>query len=168
MSLSSRLKAIEKATRLNTPVIDPEALARWNAAAAARETNWQIMASTMSQEHIAILQDVGRILDTDGEDAAKRHAGYHLFNACRDVLLREPFRQNQTQERLIPPQVALAMPPTLAENILRTGGAHLRLHDCADCGFRVPMPSDRTFDVCPLCGGELGWYAFFEKHRVVQ
>jgi hypothetical protein len=45
------------------------------------------------------------------------------------------------------------------------------VHDCADCGYRLPFtwarplskpprPVTAYFDCCPLCGGRVGWHAF--------
>ena len=52
----------------------------------------------------------------------------------------------------------------------------LPLHDCEDCGLRIPVrpgrqcgndsqAAHRYFDHCPACGGRVGWYAFWEKHK---
>lgn len=34
-------------------------------------------------------------------------------------------------------------------------------HDCEDCGYSVPY---NYFATCPLCGGHVGYYAYFLKH----
>ncbi len=49
------------------------------------------------------------------------------------------------------------------------------LHDCEDCGLLVPVRSERQygmsveparfyFNVCPVCSGRVGWYAYWTKH----
>jgi hypothetical protein len=48
-------------------------------------------------------------------------------------------------------------------------------HECADCGYDLPFqwPHPRAeppraakvyFEFCPLCGGKVGYYAFYSKH----
>jgi hypothetical protein len=60
----------------------------------------------------------------------------------------------------IAPEVVLAMPPALAEVYLAEDV--LPLHDCEDCGFRLPHG---RFDACLLCGGRIGWDAYWQKHK---
>ena len=67
-------------------------------------------------------------------------------------------------------EVILAMPPAVAEVYL-TDPAAMPLHDCADCGFRIPVtpgeykgkPARRHFEACPLCGGRIGYEAYFKR-----
>jgi hypothetical protein len=61
------------------------------------------------------------------------------------------------------------MPPEVAEVYLNHDA--LPLHECEDCGFRVPVttgeykgrPAIRHFEVCPLRSGRTGYEAYFEK-----
>ena len=49
----------------------------------------------------------------------------------------------------------------------------LPLHECEACGFGIPVtsgdyrgkPAHRHFDVCPLCGGKVGWYACYNRRK---
>ena len=49
------------------------------------------------------------------------------------------------------------------------------LHECADCGYDLPFEwahpraeppraAKVYFEFCPLCGGKVGYYAFYSKH----
>lgn len=35
------------------------------------------------------------------------------------------------------------------------------MNDCEACGYHVPY---QHFPACPLCGGALGWDAYYKKH----
>jgi hypothetical protein len=50
----------------------------------------------------------------------------------------------------------------------------LALHDCEDCGLELPVhcgrqdgavtePARTYFKTCPVCGGRVGWYAYWHK-----
>lgn len=60
----------------------------------------------------------------------------------------------------IPEEVILAMPPVLAEVYLAKD--ELPLHECEDCGCHLPFG---YFDGCPLCGGRIGWYAYYSRRK---
>src|SRR5688500_3408289 len=81
MSLVSRIQVIEEAKRLSAPASDRAAEALRLAAEEAMGTNWQIMGSTMSEEHLAFLSDVHDVLNRDGEEAAALHPGF-VFTHC--------------------------------------------------------------------------------------
>src|SRR5260221_9248523 len=49
-------------------------------------------------------------------------------------------------------------------------------YQCEDCGYELPgtwphveaippTSSHFCFDPCPLCGGKVGWHAFYSKHK---
>ena len=62
-------------------------------------------------------------------------------------------------------RVPVALPPEVCEVYLRDEEAG-PYHDCEDCGYPVPVaPGKAYFPVCPLCGGETGYYAYYEKHK---
>jgi hypothetical protein len=56
------------------------------------------------------------------------------------------------------------MPPEVAQIYIDHPDAIALNNCCEDCGYRVPV---KYFQSCPLCGGALGWYAFWKKHRDV-
>jgi hypothetical protein len=49
----------------------------------------------------------------------------------------------------------------------------LPLHECEACGFGIPVtsgdyrgkPAHRHFNACPLCGGKVGWYAYYNRRK---
>jgi hypothetical protein len=65
------------------------------------------------------------------------------------------------------------MPPAVAEVYLKHNA--LALHDCADCGFAVPItpggngvPALRHFEACPLCGGPTGYAAYYLSRKAME
>ena len=49
-------------------------------------------------------------------------------------------------------------------------------YNCEDCGYDLPSnwptlnsewttPSQISYEPCPLCGGKVGWHAFYTKHK---
>ena len=80
-----------------------------------------------------------------------------LLRRCLTALRRRPYWP-YTQIR---PEDALAMPPQVAEVYLVHTDA-LPLHDCEDYGYGVPHD---YFKQCPLCGGRVGWYAYWHRHK---
>jgi hypothetical protein len=89
-----------------------------------------------------------------------------LLRRCLDAMSRLEYRRWPHTE--IADEVVLAMPPGVVEIHLAEDA--LPLHDCEDCGFCVPVspgrdgrPARRHFDACPLCGGRVGWYAYFNR-----
>jgi hypothetical protein len=84
--------------------------------------------------------------------------GGRLVRRCLDAMTsshrdRPPYEQ-------IPDEVAFAMPPEVAEVYMANPDA-LPLHDCEDCGYKLPHG---YFESCPLCGGRIGWYGYWSKH----
>lgn len=52
-------------------------------------------------------------------------------------------------------------------------------YNCEDCGYDLPSNWPRVsatppatsmfhFDPCPLCGGKVGWHAFYMKHKLYR
>jgi hypothetical protein len=69
----------------------------------------------------------------------------------------------------------LALPPEVAA-IYLSGEYSASVYDCEDCGYDLPVlwpdphaipptPLRVYFPRCPLCGGTVGWHAFYFKHR---
>jgi hypothetical protein len=66
-------------------------------------------------------------------------------------------------------------PPVMHPEVARVYAEHPEaapLHDCEDCGLGIPCrggskdaPFHRWFDACPNCGGRVGYYAYFHKHK---
>ena len=52
------------------------------------------------------------------------------------------------------------MPAVVAEVFFQRD--ELRLHECEDCGYELPM---KCFKACPLCGGRIGWYAYYNRRK---
>ena len=121
------------------------------------EAAWQIMQSTMSEEHARIVVEAyaAGLQDPLGPDYHTPAA--RLLRRCLQALTSRPRHWPYTQ---IADKVAYAMPPAVAEIYL----AHdvLPLHDCEDCGYKLPHG---YFESCPLCGGGVGWNAFFTRMR---
>src|SRR5205814_589559 len=57
-----------------------------------------------------------------------------------------------------------------------SGEGSCTTYNCEDCGYELPgnwphveaiPPTSSLFcyDPCPLCGGKVGWHAFYSKHR---
>lgn len=67
------------------------------------------------------------------------------------------------------------LPPTIPPDVIHVyldNSDALPLHDCASCGFLVPIIAGREYDyegeaeyrffpACPNCGGRTGWYLFW-------
>lgn len=53
----------------------------------------------------------------------------------------------------------MAMPPEVAQVYLEHEST-MPLHDCRECGYKVPH---ELFKACPLCGGHVGWYAYWGR-----
>jgi hypothetical protein len=118
---------------------------------------WTIMSQTMSEEHARMVVDAyGAGLQDVRHPDWGSPAG-SLLRRCLDALNRRPYGP-YTQ---IEPEVALAMPPVMADVYLAHRDA-LPLHQCEECGYRVPH---KYFTECPLCGGRVGWNAYWHQHK---
>jgi len=151
--LSQRLARLEKVVSPRLRVLDQqreyaEEVAR------KRQAAWEYMYPTMSEEHAALVVDAyGRGLAYSDHPESRSPAG-RLLRRCLDAMspaTHWPYCD-------IPPEVKFAMPPVVAEVYLRDGPTPF--HDCEDCGYKLPH---RYFDVCPLCGGRIGWYAYYSR-----
>jgi len=152
-----RLEALEKVAAANR--VRTETRARHQAEDDDRmQKAWAVMESTMSPEHVALIAEareqwVGPALELRTTPAGR------LLSRCFDAISYAQSRH--WPHNTIPPEVALAMPPVVAEVYLQHDDS-LPLHDCEACGYRVPH---RYFDRCPLCGGKTGWYAYSKRLR---
>ena len=154
--LETRLNRLERVTasRLSTLL---EARHEADASDAQLEAAWQIMQATMSEEHVRIVWEayaagLHEPLGPDYHTPAAR-----LLRRCLSALTSRPTYWPYSE---IADEVAYAMPPPVADVYLARD--ELPLHDCEDCGFSLPQG---YFESCPLCGGRIGWYAYFEKHQ---
>jgi hypothetical protein len=112
------------------------------------------MAASMSTEHLRLMEEAVGSNDSTAP-------GARLLRQCRHALSSLEADKRRWPYNLIPAEVACAMPPTVADVYLAHPGA-IALHDCEDCGYEVPH---EYFERCPLCGGRIGWYAFWNKHK---
>ena len=139
----------------------------------AMEAAWQIMRSTMSPDHARLfIEKYGAAL-RDGWDSLRGDPTEHFVHHCSGVL-RGSFHQDREPYCQIRPEVRYAMPPEVAQVYLdhwRYPHTALPVHDCEDCGFKVPVIYGNRrnieksfFEQCPLCGGKIGWYAYYLKH----
>jgi hypothetical protein len=116
------------------------------------------MCSTMSEEHARMVVNAyaagWQYVTSDGY----RMPAASLLRRCLDALWRSDRHWPESEVR---PEVRLAMPPVVAEVYLRDQHA-LPLHACEACGYRVPHG---YFERCPLCGGRVGWNAYWQAHK---
>jgi hypothetical protein len=121
------------------------------------EAKWAIMCTTMSEVHARIVVDAYAAGLQDVQHPDWGSPASTLLQRCLDALRCRPYWP-YTQIR---PEVALAMPPHVADVYLADRDA-LPLHSCEECGYRVPH---QYFRECPLCGGRVGWNAYWHKHK---
>jgi hypothetical protein len=128
---------------------------------ARMQANWAIMQSTMSVEHARLVVEAYSAGRQYVQSPEYHSPAGRLLRRCLDAISR--YNYAHWPYTLIPAETALAMPPVIAEVYL----AHdvLPLHECEDCGCHLPHES---FTTCPLCGGAVGWYAFWQKHKDVE
>ena len=152
----NRLQRLEKAVH-TTATIDAEWERRNQEDREKLEAAWAIMCATMSEEHARMVVEAyaAGLQDVRHPDWSSP-AGF-LLRRCLDALHSRPYWP-YTQ---IAPEVALAMPPVVAEVYLTDRDA-LPLHECAGCGYRLPH---QYFSECPLCGGRVGWHAYWNQHK---
>lgn len=150
MSLERRLERLEQDLHVFQREPTEEDM-RWAAA-------WRQVVATMVPEH-------HRVLETHMKDEATGAKGRALSHAVADLC----------DKGYAGP---LAMPQEVAGVYLSDPSA-MPLHDCEDCGFRLPIrpgqavatptglknePAVSYFKRCPLCGGRTGYYAYWTKH----
>jgi hypothetical protein len=150
----ARLEKVASARLVATTLANQEA----DESRARIEAAWEIMRSTMSEEHARLVVEACALGRQYVESPSYSAPKGRLLRRCLDAIRRYDYAHwPHTQ---IAAEAALAMPPEVAEVYL----AHdvLPFHECEDCGYHVPH---EYFKTCPLCGGVVGWYAFWEKHK---
>jgi hypothetical protein len=122
------------------------------------QAHWEVMSASMSEGHARLVQEAAAAGEQYVRSPDYGTPGARLLRRCLDAISR--YNYAYWPYTLIPPEVMLAMPPALADVYL----AHdvLPLHECEDCGVHLPY---QHFKTCPLCGGHVGWYAFWQKHQ---
>ena len=156
-TLHRRLSRLESALPLRDLEEDRR---RDDEAMAARDAEWEFMLSTMSPEHAGIVA-AAREANAEGNFLLlPQTPERRLLHRCLNAFSKTASNRRQAPYDTIPPEVSLAMPPAVCEVYLNDPAA-LPLHDCEDCGYKVPHS---YFERCPLCGGRVGWYAFYHKH----
>jgi len=167
VKLSARLARLEKATASTRALVE-EAQDQAKAEREERDAAWAIMQGTMSQGHARMVVGAYATGAQDIKSPAYNTPAGRLLRRCLDAMDRLKYRHWPYTE--VAPEVVLAMPPQVAEVYLDHDA--MPLHNCEDCGFRVPItpgrdgkPARRHFDTCPLCGGKVGWYAYFNRRK---
>ena len=156
MNRLHRLARLERSVGAIT-VVDEERIRRDAESTAARDAAWAIMLGTMSEEHARMVVDA---YGAGMQDV--RHPDWGmptgtLLRRCLDALSDRPYWPYTE----VPPEVALARPPVVADVYLADRHA-LPLHQCEECEYRVPH---QYFIECPLCAGRVGWYAYWRRHK---
>ncbi len=121
---------------------------------------WEIMRATMREEHVALVLEAFAAGMHNGVSEEYSTPGGRLSRRCLRAM-QDP--RSHWPDDEIPAEVALAMPPEVAEVYMFQDV--LPLHDCADCGYRLPFG---FFEVCPLCGGRIGYYAYWKRCSAEQ
>ena len=160
MKFGARLARLEKesaASRTKVEERDQRAAEQYE----EREAAWAIMQQTMSEEHARLVVETYAQSGGAWDHPLHRTPGGRLLRHCLDAL--DGLRYRHWPYSDIPPEVYLAMPPAVAEVFLERD--ELRLHECEDCGFKLPM---KCFEACPLCGGHVGYAAYFHSRKEEQ
>ena len=165
-SFRSRLATLERASSSNDPLVDAR-LADQRARHENLEAAWQFMYPTMSTEHAELFVETYRSSLDNGRGWLNAQSAGYFVSMCLKTLAGLYCRIDMPSSS-IRPEVSFAMPPAVAEVYLspeKYSGFALPLHDCEDCGFKVPNVSHPgephgLFTRCPLCGGRTGWYAY--------
>jgi hypothetical protein len=167
VSFRNRLSRLEKATEAARSV-RAERQRRAEEQHSRLDAAWAVMQQTMSPEHARLVVDAYAAGAQDiGSPEYHTPAG-RLMRRCLDAMSRLNYRHWPDTE--IAAEVVLAMPPAVAEIYLKHDA--MALHDCADCGFEVPITPGgngvsavRHFETCPLCGGRTGYAAYFLRRK---
>ena len=155
MRLTQRLARIEKVMAPQARIADQRAEYA-EEVRRRRQAAWEYMYPTMSEEHAAMVVDgYARGLEADDHPERYSPAG-RLLHCC----LRAMHPATHWPYNEIPRDVVFAMPPVVAEVYMQQ--EVLALHDCENCGYNLPHG---YFDACPLCGGRIGWYAYFSRRK---
>jgi hypothetical protein len=123
------------------------------------------MCGTMSEEHACMVVEAIAAGQQYVTSPDYNLPTARLARRCLDALHKGrhwPYTE-------IPDEVAFAMPPVVAQVYLEHDA--LPLHECEDCGYKIPITPGtyrgtgaiRHFDSCPLCGGRVGWYAYWKR-----
>ena len=131
------------------------------------EAAWAIMQQSMSEEHARLVVEAYAAGAQYVQSPEYNTPAGRLLRRCLNAI--SELDRRHWPETEIAPEVLLAMPPEVAEVYLNHQA--LPLHDCEDCGFRVPVtpgeykgrPAQRHFEACPLCGGRTGYEAHFKR-----
>ena len=151
MTLGSRLLALEKRAASAT------GLAETPLAGLVSDPAWRVMRQTMSEEHARIVEEAYE----QGRWVIYNTPQGRLLNRCLEAISRPAGRwDSHWAYKGVRPEVALAMPPEVAQVYLDHPDAVTLDDCCADCGYRVPI---KYFQSCPFCAGKVGWYAFWKK-----
>ena len=157
MSRTGRLIALERAAATARSV-DESRQHRAAERESVLEARWAIMQGSMSEEHARLVVEAYAAGWQYVTSAGYRMPAANLLRRCLEALHRS---DQHWPDSAIRPEVALAMPPEVAEVYLQHQHA-LPLHDCEACGYRVPHG---FFEQCPLCGGRVGWNAYWHRHK---
>jgi hypothetical protein len=158
MRLAGRLERLERVTAASALLPNGTLRRKWLTPV---EEAWAVMLESMSEEHAVMVAEAYAQGLHDAKHPDWGSPAGTLLRRCLDALWRRPA---DWPDSLIRPEVALAMPPVVAEVYFQDPNA-LPLHECEDCGYRLPL---RYFQACPLCGGRVGWYAFRRKLEETQ
>jgi hypothetical protein len=166
VSFATRLARLEKAAALERAISD-EAGERQTKERAWMEAAWGLMQRSMSQEHIRLVAEAHAAGAQFVQSPEHNTPAGRLLRQCLDAISRLKYRRWPYKE--IAPAAVLAMPLEVAQVYLEHDA--LPLHDCEDCGFRVPItpggykgrPAQIHFRSCPLCGGKVGWNAYYNR-----
>lgn len=167
MSFKGRLARLEKTAAVER-ALRAGRTNRAGEAHDAREAAWAIMQQTMSEEHARLVVETYAESGGAWDHPLRNTPGGRLLRHCLDTMDSLKYRRWPDTE--ITAEVVLAMPPAVSEIYLKHDA--LALHDCADCGFEVPItpggngvPAVRHFEACPLCGGRTGYAAYFLRRK---
>jgi hypothetical protein len=153
MNLSRRLVQLEQV--LAEKVAARKALnERAREERAKLDAAWACMYATMDPEHARLVVEAYEAGYQYVTSPSWGSPASRLLSRCLDALRR----QQRWPYDEIPPEVAFAMPPVVAEVYLARDV--LPLHECEDCGYKLPFG---FFEVCPLCGGRIGYYAYWHR-----
>jgi hypothetical protein len=157
VKLNARLAKLEAAALLKMAAT-AAATQHADEGRARLQANWEIMRSTMSEAHARLVVEAYSAGMQYVTSPDFRLPAARLVRRCLDAISRYDYAH--WPDTLIRAEVALAMPPVVAEVHL----AHdvLPLHECEQCGYKLPH---EYFTTCPLCGGRVGLYAFWQKHK---
>ena len=126
------------------------------------------MQTKTSEEHARLVVEAYAAGAHDGRSPEFHTPAGRLLRRCLDAMSRLKYRHWPYTK--IAGEIMLAMPPAVAEIYLKHHA--IALHDCADCGFEVPITPGgngtsavQHFEACPLCGGRTGYAAYYLRRK---